>query len=111
MSHWEPYDDPQRMNDAWNTGNGAAVAAPFTEDADFVAFRVMLSGQPKPSPSRGSIQLTLVCKHNGGWHCEALMNARKLAMELQYFLDELDSPVQAQRQVSKLVALLKKRHR
>ena len=28
----------QRMIDAWNTGDGAAFAAPFTEDADFVAF-------------------------------------------------------------------------
>jgi uncharacterized protein (TIGR02246 family) len=152
----------QRMIDAWNTGNGAAFAAPFTEDADFVAFegthligrqeitsfhqrmfdtvvkgsrleggevnfvhflgpalavmhsvvRVTLPGQTKPSPSRDSMQLAVVRKRNGDWHCEALMNARKLAMELQYFLDELDSlPVEAQRQVSELVALLKKRHR
>jgi uncharacterized protein (TIGR02246 family) len=28
----------QRMIDAWNTGDGAAFAAPFTEDANFVAF-------------------------------------------------------------------------
>jgi uncharacterized protein (TIGR02246 family) len=29
---------PQRMIDAWNKGSGAGFAAPFTEDADFVAF-------------------------------------------------------------------------
>jgi uncharacterized protein (TIGR02246 family) len=29
---------PQRMIDAWNKGSGEAFAAPFTENADFVAF-------------------------------------------------------------------------
>jgi uncharacterized protein (TIGR02246 family) len=29
---------PQRMADAWNTGDGVAFAAPFAEDADFIAF-------------------------------------------------------------------------
>jgi uncharacterized protein (TIGR02246 family) len=28
----------QQMSDAWNTGNSAAFAAPFADDADFVAF-------------------------------------------------------------------------
>ena len=28
----------QQMIDAWNAGDGAAFAAPFTDDADFVAF-------------------------------------------------------------------------
>jgi chorismate mutase len=28
----------QKMIDAWNSGNGVAFAAPFTNDADFVAF-------------------------------------------------------------------------
>jgi uncharacterized protein (TIGR02246 family) len=28
----------QRMIDAWNAGDGAVFAAPFTDDADFVAF-------------------------------------------------------------------------
>src|SRR5215510_5200797 len=28
----------QRMIDAWNAGDGAAFAAPFTDDADFVAW-------------------------------------------------------------------------
>lgn len=29
---------PQQMIDAWNKGSGEAFAAPFTENADFVAF-------------------------------------------------------------------------
>jgi hypothetical protein len=38
------------------------------------------------------------------------MNARRLAMDQQLFLDDLDAlPAEAQRQVSDLVALLKKR--
>jgi uncharacterized protein (TIGR02246 family) len=28
----------QRMIDAWNAGDGAAFAGPFTDDADFVAW-------------------------------------------------------------------------
>jgi uncharacterized protein (TIGR02246 family) len=28
----------RQMIDAWNVGDGAAFAAPFTDDADFVAF-------------------------------------------------------------------------
>jgi hypothetical protein len=28
----------QQMIDAWNAGDGAAFAAPFTDDANFVAF-------------------------------------------------------------------------
>jgi len=28
----------QRMIDAWNTGDAAAFAAAFTDDADFIAF-------------------------------------------------------------------------
>ena len=29
----------QRMIDAWNAGDAAAFAAPFTDEANFVAFR------------------------------------------------------------------------
>jgi uncharacterized protein (TIGR02246 family) len=29
---------PQQMADSWNTGNGASFAAPFADDADFIAF-------------------------------------------------------------------------
>jgi hypothetical protein len=53
--------------------------------------RVTLPGQTKPSPSRDSMQLTVVRKRDGDWHGEALMNARTLAMERQNFLDDLDS--------------------
>jgi uncharacterized protein (TIGR02246 family) len=140
----------QRMIDAWNVGDGAAFGAPFTDDADFVAFegthlkgrqeiasfhqqifdtvakgsrlegavrfvrllspvlavmhsvvRVTLPGQTEASPSRDSMQLTVVAKRDGEWRGEGLMNARKLTMERQLFLDDIDSlPPEAQRQVS-----------
>lgn len=31
-------DIPRRMIEAWNAGDGAAFAAPFTDSADFIAF-------------------------------------------------------------------------
>ena len=150
----------QRMIDAWNAGDAAAFAAPFTDEADFVAFegthlkgrreitafhqqifdtvvkgtrlqgevkfvyflsavvavmhsvvRVSLRGQTKASPSRDSMQLTVVTKRDGEWRSEGLMNARRLTMERQLFLDDIDSlPAEAQRQVTDLVASLKKHH-
>ena len=150
----------QRMIDAWNAGDGAAFAAPFSDEADFVAWdgthlkerqqiatftqrvidtvakgsrlegevkfvkflspqlavvhsavRVTPAGQTKTSPSRDSMELTAVTKRNGKWYGEALMNARRLTMERQLLLDDLDSlPEEAQREVSDLVASLKKRH-
>jgi uncharacterized protein (TIGR02246 family) len=149
-----------RMIDAWNAGDGAAFAAPFTDDADFIAFegthlkgreeitlfhqrifatvvkgsrlegevkfvrllspvlavmhsvvRVTLGGQTEATPSRDSMQLTVVTKRDGEWSSEGLMNARRLTMERQLFLDDIDSlPPEAQRQVSDLVASLKERH-
>ena len=148
----------QRMIDAWNAGDAAAFAAPFTDDADFVAFegtrlkgrrgiaalhqqmfdtvvkgtslqgevkfvrflsaavavmhsavRVTLQGQTQPSPSRDSMQLTVVAKRDREWRSEGLMNARRLTVEWQLFLDDIDSlPEEAQRQVMDLVASLKK---
>jgi uncharacterized protein (TIGR02246 family) len=132
----------QRMIDAWNAGDGAAFAAPFTDDADFVAWEgthlkgrleitsfheqafetiakgsrlngevkfvrllgpavavmhsvvsVTLAGQNAASPGRDSMQLTVVAKRNGQWRGVALMNARRLNMERQLFLDELDLKV------------------
>jgi uncharacterized protein (TIGR02246 family) len=150
----------QGMIDAWNAGDAAAFAAPFTEDADFVAFegtrlkgrreiaafhqqifdtvvkgtslqgevksvrllnaelavmhsvvRVTLPGQTAPSLSRDSMQLTVVAKRDGEWRSEGLMNARKMTVERQLFLDDIDSlPAEAQRQVTDLVASLKKHH-
>jgi uncharacterized protein (TIGR02246 family) len=150
----------QQMIDAWNTHSGAAFAAPFTDEADFVVFegthlkgrqeialfhqrifdtvvtgsrlegevqfvrllspvlavmhsvvRVTLSGQTEPSPSRDSMQLTVVTKRDGAWRGEGLMNARRLTMARQLFLDDIDAlPAEAQRQVSDLVASLKKRY-
>ena len=72
--------------------------------------RTTLAGQTKPSPSRDSMELTVVTKRDGEWRGEGLMNARRLTVERQLFLDDIDSlPPDAQRQVSDLVAALKKR--
>jgi len=72
---------------------------------------VTLRGQTEASPSRDSMQLTVVTKRDGEWRGEGLMNARRLTMERQLFLDDIDSlPPEAQHQVSDLVASLKKRH-
>jgi hypothetical protein len=72
--------------------------------------RVTLRGQTEPSASRDSMQFLVIGKHSGEWRGDGLMNARRLTMDQQLFLDDLDAlPAEAQRQVSDLVALLKKR--
>jgi uncharacterized protein (TIGR02246 family) len=53
--------------------------------------RVTLRGQTEASPSRDSMQLTVVRKRDGDWRGEGLMNARRLTMERQLFLDDIDS--------------------
>ena len=118
----------QRMIDAWNAGDAAAFAAPFTDEANFVAFegthlkgrreivvvpsadirhgrerhtrlqgevkfvrllnavvgvmhsvvRVTLPGQTEPSPSRDSMQLTVVAKRDGEWRSEGFKPMPKI---------------------------------
>jgi hypothetical protein len=53
--------------------------------------RVTLRGQTEPSPSRDSMQLIVVSKHSEAWRSTGLMNARRLTMERQLFLDDLDT--------------------
>src|SRR6266550_8374413 len=109
------------MIDAWNAGDAAAFAAPFADEADFIAFegthlkgrreiaafhqqifdtvvkgtrlqdevkfvrflsvafavmhsvvRVTLRAQSEASPSRDSMQLTVVVKCDGEWRSESL---------------------------------------
>src|SRR5262249_23101185 len=43
------------------------------------------------SPSRDSMELTLVTKRDGAWRGEGLLNARRLTMDRQRLLDDLDS--------------------
>jgi len=75
------------------------------------AVRVTLPGQTKPSPSRDSMQLTVVTKRDGEWRGQALMNARRLTIERQLFLDDIDSlHPKAQREVSDLITSLKRRY-
>jgi uncharacterized protein (TIGR02246 family) len=150
---------PRQMIEAWNKGSGEAFAAPFTEQADFIAFegthlkgrqeiasfhqrlfdtavkgsrlvdgevefvrflnsrlgvmgatvKVVLPGQTEPSPGRDSMQLFVVRKYDGDWRVEAMQNSRKLTLERQLFLDDLDSlPAAGQRQVTDLIASLKR---
>jgi hypothetical protein len=69
-------------------------------------------GQTETSPSLDSMELTVVTKRDGEWRGEGLLNARRLTMERQLFLDDFDSlPAEAQHQVSDLVVSLKKGHR
>jgi uncharacterized protein (TIGR02246 family) len=75
------------------------------------AVRVTLPGQTEPSPGRDSMQIFVVMKRDGDWCVEALLNARRLTMERQLFLDAFDSlPAEPQRQVTDLVASLNERH-
>lgn len=151
---------PLKLAAAWNEGSGEGFAAPFTDDADFIAFegthlegreeirafhqqlfetvvkgtsiegevkfarflgpdlaivhavaRVTLAGQSRPSPSRDSMQLFVAVRRDGEWRVAAVLNARRLTIERQYFLDDLDSlPEEAQREVIDLVASLKERN-
>ena len=57
------------------------------------------------------MQLTMVTKREGEWRSEGLMNARRLMMERQLVLDDIDAlPAETQRQMTDLVAALKKHH-
>lgn len=57
------------------------------------------------------MQLFVVMKRDEDWRIEGLLNARKLMLERQFFLDEFDSlSAEAQRQVTDLVTGLKQRH-
>ena len=70
-----------------------------------------LRGQTRASRARDSMQLTVVTKRDGEWRAEALMNARRVTLEDQDFVDGIDLlPAQAQREVRDLVASLKERH-
>jgi len=53
--------------------------------------RVTLSGSTQASPSRESMQFIVVSKRDSEWLSEGLMNARRLTMEQQLYLDELDA--------------------
>jgi hypothetical protein len=74
------------------------------------AVEVTLPGQTAPSPSRDSMQIFVVANREGEWRAEAVLNARRVTLERQLFWDDFDAlPVEAQRQVTDLVASLKPR--
>jgi hypothetical protein len=57
------------------------------------------------------MQLYVVTKRDGEWRAEAVLNARRVTLERQFFLDDVDAlPAAAQHQVTDLVASLKQRH-
>jgi len=71
-----------------------------------------LRDQTNTSRARDSMQLTVLTKGDGVWRAEALMNARKVTVEDQEFLDGLDLlPPYAQEEVRALATSLKERHR
>jgi uncharacterized protein (TIGR02246 family) len=73
--------------------------------------KAILPGQTEPSPSRDSMESFVVRKEDGEWRIEAFQNARKLTLERQFFLDDLDAlPAEAQREVTNLVSSLKQSH-
>ena len=95
----------QQMIDAWNTSSGMAFATPFTDDVDFVAFE---GTHLKGCQEIASFHQT---NRDGDWRAEALLNARGLTLERQFFWDDVDAlPIEAQRQVTDLLASLKQRH-
>jgi hypothetical protein len=52
----------------------------------------ILAGANKPSPSRDSMQLFVATKDRGGaWRAEAVLNARRLTLDQQYFSDAVES--------------------
>jgi hypothetical protein len=57
------------------------------------------------------MQFIVVRKRDGEWLAGGLMNARRLTMDQQFFLDELESlPAEAQRRVSDPATSLKTYH-
>jgi uncharacterized protein (TIGR02246 family) len=127
----------ERMIEAWNRGDARGFAAPFADDADFVAFEgthlrgraeivefhqplfatalkntrleggvkfvrfinprlavlhawgsTTLGGQTNASPSRDSMQLFVFTRHDEGWLCDAMLNARRVTLEQQAFADD-----------------------
>jgi hypothetical protein len=57
------------------------------------------------------MQLFVMMKRDEDWRIEGLLNARKLTLEWQFFLDEFDSlSAEPQRQVTDFVTGIKQRY-
>lgn len=71
---------------------------------------VVMPGEEVASPSRDSMQLFVAVKRDGEWRLRALLNARRLTLERQAFLDDFDAlPDEGRREVTDLVARLRER--
>jgi hypothetical protein len=69
-----------------------------------------LARQAEAPASRDSMQLTIVSKRDGEWRADALMNALRMTVERQMFLNNLESlSADAQQQLNDLFAHLKTR--
>ncbi len=71
-----------------------------------------LAGQSRTSPSRDSMQLFVVAKHDGAWQVEAVLNARRLTLEQQAFADDVAAlPEPARREIIERAAGLRSENR
>jgi uncharacterized protein (TIGR02246 family) len=62
------------------------------------------------SEGRDSMELYVMTKRDGAWRTQEIINARKVSLDRQFFLDDIDSlPDEAKREVIGLVAALKQR--
>jgi len=50
-----------------------------------------LPGREQPSPGRDAVQLVVATKRAGRWCIEAMQNGRRIGLERQQLLDELDA--------------------
>jgi uncharacterized protein (TIGR02246 family) len=73
--------------------------------------RTIMAGETAPLPSRDCMQLFVVTRTAAGWQAEAMLNARTLTLERQYFLDAIDTLAPEQHgQVNSLVTELSGSH-
>jgi uncharacterized protein (TIGR02246 family) len=67
-----------------------------------------LPGQTNSSSSRDSMQLFVVTKYDGEWRFEAMLNARRISMDQQHFLDQFVTlSAGEQREVKQRVSLMR----
>ena len=67
-----------------------------------------MAGEAVPLPSRDSMQLFVVTRHEGTWTVDGLLNARQMTLDRQRVWDGYESlPFEGQRQVELLINALR----
>ena len=67
-----------------------------------------LPGQTNASSSRDSMQLFVVTKYDGEWRFEAMLNARRITLDQQHFLDQFVTlSAGEQRELKQRVSLMR----